>query len=90
MAFPANWQPAPPPPKRSVVKPIAITLVSGFLLGLGSCFGFLSTINSNGPNKSFDTLFMIGFCVGLVLFFGACVWAAVAMVVYLFRESKKK
>ena len=66
MTTPANWQPAPPPPKRSIVRPMAMTLVSSFLLGLGSCFGFLSTLNFNGPSKPVNTLFMIG------SFYAAC------------------
>jgi len=90
MTTPANWQPAPPPPKRSIVRPMAMTLVSSFLLGLGSCFGFLSTLNFNGPSKPVNTLFMIGFGVELVVFLGACVWAVVAMFAYMFSGHKEK
>jgi hypothetical protein len=90
MTTPANWQPAPPSPKRSIVKPIAITLVSGFLLGLGSCFGFLSTLSFNGPSKPVNTLFMIGFGVGLVLFLSACVRAVVAVFAHIFSGHKEK
>jgi hypothetical protein len=90
MALPANKQPAPLPPKRSAVKPIAITLVCGFLLALGSCFGFLNTLNFNGPSNSVSTLFMIGFAAGLVLFLSACVRAVVAMFMYLFKAIKEK
>lgn len=90
MSTPANWQPSSPPPKRSKVKPIAITILCGFLLGLGSCFGFLSTFRMSGPSNSVNTLCAIGFGLGLMLFLGGSIWALVALLVHLFSEPKEK
>ena len=61
------------PPKKSDVRPILLTLLFSFLLGSGSCFGFLTTLSvnkSSATNSAFAVLFMLcvaAFCGSLVI-----------------------
>jgi hypothetical protein len=84
--------PAPDGPRhrKSNWKQILITLVCGILLGLGSCFGFLSTLNINGPAGSEKTslVFAIGFVVGVALVVSACMWALIAIVIAFVRAVR--
>ena len=34
-------------PKKPNYKPVLLTILCSFLLGAGSCFGFLTTLNFN-------------------------------------------
>lgn len=74
-------------PKKSSAKPILITLLCSILLAGGSCFGFLRTLDLN-QNSSAVSVFALGFVAGVLLFWGACIWAAVAFLVHFFRGFK--
>jgi hypothetical protein len=86
---PPPLAPAAPRPRRSTWKQILITLVCGILLGAGSCFGFLNTANfGGGPTKPGNTVFFIGFAVGLALFVFAILWAVVAIIIAFVRAVR--
>lgn len=62
-----NLPPAPAP-KRPNFRPVLITLLCSVLLGAGSCFGFLTTLNTNESsaiNSALAVLFL--FCVAAFL-----------------------
>jgi hypothetical protein len=88
--FPAPPTPDVPRPRRSTWKQILITLVCGVVLGLGSCVGFLNSANFNGPSKPGNTLFAIGFVVGLALVVSACLWALVAIIIAFIRAVRSE
>jgi hypothetical protein len=72
--------PAPLPPiKKSNYKPILLTILCSFLLGAGSCFGFLTTLNFN-RNVPINGVFAVGFCICLVVFLGSILWLAIKAV----------
>ena len=81
---------APPPPgKPSRVVPIAMTIGCGVLLALGSCFGFVATLQVNeGHNKLLNTLSGWGMLVGVVLFVGGSIWAILAIIVHVIRAIR--
>jgi hypothetical protein len=88
-APPPSPAPESPRPRRSTGKQILITLVCGILLGLGSCFGFLNTLNfGGGPTKSGGTLYAIGFVVGLALVVSAILWAVVVIIIAFVRAVR--
>jgi hypothetical protein len=84
-------QPAPdgPRPPRSTWKQILITLVCGVLLGLGSCFGFASTMSFN-ENKPASAVFAMGFVVGVGLVLSAGVRALVAIIAAFIRGVRSE
>jgi ABC-type uncharacterized transport system permease subunit len=66
----------PPPPPRKPLPPwapIIITIVSSIVLGMGSCFGFLVTLNNKNLSMAFTWLFFA--CVAG--FVGGMIWAIV-------------
>lgn len=67
----------PPPLPRSSYRPILITLLCAFLLGGGTCFGFLNTLNMNGGSSTANSAFAIIFVVCALVFIGASIWAFV-------------
>jgi len=67
---------------------MVITLVASVLLAGGSCFGFLSTVNFN-RSTPISAVFAVGFVLGALAFFGACVWAAIAFFIYFFSSDGK-
>ena len=72
--------PAPPnPPKKSNYRPILLTMLCSFLLGGGSCFGFLTTLNLN-RSTPINSVFAIGFAVFLLVFLGSILWLAIKAV----------
>ena len=72
--------PIPPPlPKKSNYKPILLTMLFAFLLGGGSCFGFLSTLNMNSSSP-LNTVFALGFFACVFVFIGAIVWLIVRAI----------
>lgn len=77
-----------PRPRASHVKQILITLVCGVLLAVGSCFGFVNTLNFNGPAKPGNTLFGIGFFVGAALVVSAGIWALLAILMFFIRAAR--
>jgi hypothetical protein len=87
--FPAPPTPDVPRPRRSTWKQILITLVCGVVLGLGSCFGFLSTMSFN-ENKPSSVAFAIGFVVGVALVLSAGVRALVAIVIAFIRAVRSE
>jgi hypothetical protein len=74
-----NLIPPVPVAKRSNYKPILLTLLLSFLLGGGSCFGFLSTLNMN-VSSSLNTVFAIGFVLCVVVFLGSILWLVIKAV----------
>jgi hypothetical protein len=74
------------PTPKSSWRPIVITLCSALLLGAGSCFGFLMTLNSNGGSSAANTTFMIGFFLCLVAFLAGLAWAFATGI----RNAKRK
>ena len=59
---------------RSIGKQVLILIFSGLLLSVGSCAGFLNTVNINGP---IAPIFALGFVAGVLLMIGALIWAVV-------------
>jgi hypothetical protein len=60
--------PPAPAPKRPNFRPVLITLLCSVLLGAGSCFGFLTTLNTNESstiNLALAVLFLL--CVATFL-----------------------
>lgn len=80
--------PDSPRPQAPHLKQILITLVCGVLLAGGSCFGFLNTMNFNGPSKTGNALFAIGFVVGVALVVSVAVRALYGIIVYLIRMAR--
>jgi hypothetical protein len=72
---PVSDQHSPPP--VTPWRPIVITLLSALLLGAGSCFGFLSTINEG---SAVNGIFMVAFLLCLIIFIGSLVWAFVTWI----------
>jgi hypothetical protein len=70
---------SPNPTAKSNYKPILLTLLFSFLLGGGSCFGFLTTLNMN-RSTTINTLFGIGFGVCLLVFVVSILWLAIKAV----------
>jgi hypothetical protein len=68
-----------PVAKRPNYKPMLLTLLFSFLLGGGSCFGFLSTLNMN-VSSSLNNAFAIGFVLCVVVFLGSMVWLVIKAV----------
>jgi hypothetical protein len=79
---------ANPPPvpvaSKSDYKPILLTLLFSFVLGGGSCAGFLSTLNVNSSSPlSMFFAFAFGFCV--LTFVGSLI----RLVVKAIRDATK-
>jgi lysylphosphatidylglycerol synthetase-like protein (DUF2156 family) len=79
--------PTPPPGQRKSNRPILITLLCAFLLGGGSCFGFMTTLNSHGGSSTANSaitiaclVFAIAFVVCALTFVGGLIWALVAFL----------
>jgi hypothetical protein len=79
-------QPPPPPnfrapltqsPERSRYKPILITLLSAVLLGAGTCFGLMRTLNLNNSASRVPEAFAAAFICCVVVFVGSLIWALV-------------
>jgi len=69
-----------PPGKKANYKPILLVMLCAFLLGVGSCFGFASTLNGN---SSMSGVFATSFLLCVLVFLGSIVWIVVKAV----RES---
>ena len=72
-------------PKKPDYKPVLLTILCSFLLGAGSCFGFLTTLNFN-RNVPINGVFAVGFCVCLLVFLGSVLWLAVKAI----RQAVKR
>jgi len=74
--------------RRSFVAPL-VTLLATIVLGAGSCFGFLSTLDFNGNGRVHLVLsgfFVIVFCLCAVAFPVTIVWIIVRAV----RNAKSR
>jgi hypothetical protein len=65
--------------RRSTYRAALITLLCSFLLGAGSCFGFLTTLNFQGGSPR-NTAFAVGFGLCVLVFLGSVVWMVVKAV----------
>ena len=65
---------------RSRFRPVVITLFSAFLLGAGSCFGFLTTLTPIWGGSWINVVFQWIFILCVVAFLGALVWALVIVI----------
>ena len=73
------------PPKKPNYKPVLLTILCSFLLGAGSCFGFLTTLNFN-RSVPINGVFAVGFCVCLLVFLSSILWLAVKAI----RQAVKR
>jgi len=67
------------PRRKSSYRAALITLGCSFLLGAGSCLGFLNTLNFHGDSPR-NTAFAIGFLVCVLVFLGSIVWMVVKAI----------
>jgi hypothetical protein len=65
--------------RRSTYRAALITLLCSFLLGAGSCFGFLTTLNFHGDSPG-NMAFAVGFGICVLVFLGSVVWLAVKAI----------
>jgi hypothetical protein len=79
----------PPPARKSRLVAIALTIFCGALLAGGSCFGFIGTLNINGPSKPINALFGCGIIAGVVAFLAGIIWAIVALVLHILRPRSQ-
>jgi hypothetical protein len=79
----------PPPARKSRLVAIALTIFCGAVLAGGSCFGFIGTLNINGPSKPINALFGCGMIAGVVAFLAGIIWAIVALVLHILRPRSQ-
>ena len=72
-----NLQPAPG--RKSGYRPVLLTLLFSFVLGGGSCAGFLANINANSTN-TIAGLFFVVFALCAFAFVGSLIWLIVKAV----------
>lgn len=80
----------PPPARKSRLVAIALTIFCGALLAGGSCFGFIGTLNINGPSKPINALFGCGIIAGILAFLAGIIWAIVALVLHILRPRSQQ
>ncbi len=66
-------------PKKANYKPVLLTILCSFLLGAGSCFGFLATLNFN-RNVPINGVFAVGFGICLLVFLGSILWLVIKAI----------
>jgi hypothetical protein len=66
-------------PKKPNYKPVLLTILCSFLLGAGSCFGFLATLNVN-RDVPINVVFAVGFGICLLVFLGSILWLVIKAV----------
>jgi len=66
-------------PKKPNYKPVLLTILCSFLLGAGSCFGFLTTLNFN-RNVPINGVFAVGFGICLLVFLGSILWLVIKAI----------
>jgi hypothetical protein len=69
----------PRPPRQTNYRAALITLLCSFLLGAGSCVGFLTTLNFN-HGSAISTAFAAGFGLCVLVFLGSVVWLVVQAI----------
>jgi len=82
--------PPPPPARKSRFVAVALTIFCGALLAGGSCFGFIGTLNINGPSKPINALFGCGIIAGILAFLAGIIWAIVALVLHILRPRSQQ
>jgi hypothetical protein len=63
-----------PAKSASITNQVLILLFGGLILSAGSCAGFLGASAGSNP---IAFVFAIGFAAGVVMMFGAVVWAVI-------------
>ena len=66
-------------PKKPNYKPVLLTILCSLLLGAGSCFGFLTTLNFN-RNVPINGVFAVGFGICLLVFLGSILWLVIKAI----------
>jgi len=66
-------------PKKPNYKPVLLTILCSFLLGAGSCFGFLTSLNFN-RNVPINGVFAVGFGICLLVFLGSILWLVIKAI----------
>jgi hypothetical protein len=79
-------QEQPPGQKKGRGLPIGITVLCGIALAAGSCFGFLKTWKIAGASNPINTVFAIGFGVGVLTVVVMSVVGLVRFVVSLWNR----
>lgn len=69
----------PRPARQTNYRAALITLLCSFLLGAGSCFGFLTTFDFN-HDSAISTAFAAGFGLCVLVFLGSVVWLVVQAI----------
>jgi flagellar biogenesis protein FliO len=69
--------PGAPKPRPSWM-PIIVTIISAIVLAMGSCFGFVITLQPQ--NRAFNSAFSTLFLLCVVAFFGGVIWAFVRLI----------
>ena len=69
--------PGAPKPRPSWV-PIIATILCAIALGIGSCFGFVITLQPQ--NRAFNSGFSTLFLLCIAAFFGGVIWAFVRLI----------
>lgn len=77
--IPNFTDPGSPEPRPSWT-PIIVTIVCAVALGIGSCFGFLTTLRFNGGTSPLNTAYMILFLICAIAFLGGVVWAFIRLI----------
>ena len=62
------------PKRASITRQVLILLLSGLVLSLGSCAGFLRTASGS---SWLSFIFATGFVAGGAMMFGTIVWAVI-------------
>jgi hypothetical protein len=79
MGMPPLLPEVPRPTRKPNYRPVLLTILCSFLLGAGSCFGFLTTLSFN-HNVPINGVFAVGFCICLLVFLGSILWLAIKAV----------
>jgi hypothetical protein len=82
---PPPLQPRPPVPTKPPLNytPILITMACAFVLGLGSCFGFVTAPSSH---QSLAGALEVIFLVCLLVFLLSLLWLVIRVLINAFRS----
>ena len=69
--------------------PILLTIVCGIVLAASSCFGFLSTLNGNGPHNWMPVVFFFGFVIGVGAVAVGVVSTVIGIVIWFIRAVRE-
>ena len=76
-----------PPPAKSSYTPILLSLLFSFLLGGGTCFGFLNTFNVD-QNSPVSKVYAGGFVFCALAFLGSLLWLVIKVISDIIRGSR--